>query len=68
LQVEPLLWDITQTAAALGYISTKTVARMAASGELPGRVHIGRRVMFNRKAIREWIDRGCPCVASKRRK
>jgi excisionase family DNA binding protein len=58
---EPLLWNLARTAKALG-VSAKTVQRMAAAGELPGSVKLGRRRLFARKSIENWIAQGCPSV------
>jgi excisionase family DNA binding protein len=59
--VQPLLWDLAECAVALG-VSTRTVKRMAATGELPGVVRLGRCRRFDRRRIERWIADGCPPV------
>jgi excisionase family DNA binding protein len=56
---QPLLWDLAECAAALS-VSARTVKRMAAAGELPGVVHLGRCRRFDRRRIELWIADGCP--------
>jgi excisionase family DNA binding protein len=51
-----LLLDIPMAAETLGGISSTTVRRLIASGELPI-VRLGRRVMIEEKALVEWVER-----------
>jgi excisionase family DNA binding protein len=64
--VEVLLWDLEQAAQALN-VSTKTLKRMVAGGEIPGVVRLARRRLFSRRALEQWIDQGCPPVRRGRR-
>jgi excisionase family DNA binding protein len=50
-----LLVDIPMAAETLGGISTTTVRRLIAAGELPV-VRVGRRIMIEEKAIVQWIE------------
>ena len=50
-----LLVDIPMAAETLGGISTTTVRRLIAAGQLPV-VRVGRRIMIEEKAIVEWIE------------
>src|SRR6266852_2735946 len=58
-QVEPLLWGVEDVAVALK-ISVKTCRRMAKRGQLPGVIHIGRLLRFDRRRVAEWVANGCP--------
>jgi|SRR5437773_10704241 len=60
-QAEPLLWDISDVAAALK-ISVKTCRRMAKCGQIPGLVRLGRLLRFDRRRISEWVANGCPRI------
>lgn len=51
-----LLVDIPMAAETLGGISSTTVRRLIASGELPV-IRVGRRVMIEQSALVEWVDR-----------
>jgi hypothetical protein len=59
--VEPLLWDLPQLAAALN-VSLSTAKRLAAKGALPpdAVVHVLRRRLFRRDVIEAWVRQGCP--------
>ncbi len=58
--VERLVWSLAEVALALGNVSTRTVKRLAV-GELAHAVRrVGRRRLFDRKAIEEWVRQGCP--------
>ena len=48
--LQPLLVDLVELAVLLR-VSARTVKRMAAAGELPGVVRLGRCVRFDRRAI-----------------
>ncbi len=50
-----LLVDIPMAAETLGGISTTTVRRLIAAGQLPV-VRVGRRIMIEEKAIVRWIE------------
>lgn len=56
--VEPLLYDIKQSAAALN-MSTKTVRRMLCIGRLTRCKGI-RKVLIPRKQIEDFIKANCP--------
>jgi excisionase family DNA binding protein len=49
----PLLLSIKDTAAALG-ISERTVWTLVNEGQLP-HLRVGRRLLFSRAALEEWI-------------
>ena len=51
-----LLLDIPMAAETLGGVSSTTVRRLIAAGELPI-VRLGRRVLIEEKSIVEWIER-----------
>lgn len=63
----PLLIDL-DAAAALCSVSTKTIRRLIAAGELPGVRRLGRRVLVSRAELQAWVDRGCPKIAATRSK
>jgi excisionase family DNA binding protein len=65
----PLLLSLAQAAVLLG-VSTRTVKRLAAGGELPeGAVtRIGRRRLLNRLVLERWVADGCPPPPGRRRK
>jgi hypothetical protein len=46
--------------APLTSLSLRTLRRMDASRDIPGRVVVGRRVLFQTEVIREWIRAGLP--------
>lgn len=50
-----LLWNLEEVARQLGGISTKTVRRMTATGQLPI-VRIGRRAMIPAAAVADWVS------------
>jgi excisionase family DNA binding protein len=64
--VEPLLWELPVAAEALA-VSTRTLKRMAAAGELPegAVVRLARRRLFNRRVLERWVETGCPRPARK---
>jgi excisionase family DNA binding protein len=64
---EPLLIDLAAVAALIS-VSTKTVRRMIALGELPGVRRIGRRVLVSRAELQAWVERGCPRVGPRLRR
>jgi excisionase family DNA binding protein len=62
-RLEKLLWGLDEAAHALG-VSPRTLKRMDAANELPEGVvvHLGRRRLFSRKALEQWVARGCPRI------
>jgi predicted DNA-binding transcriptional regulator AlpA len=56
---EPLLIDVAEL-ARLTSLSVRTLRRMDASRDVPGRVVVGRRVLYQTEAIREWVRAGLP--------
>ena len=63
--LQPLLVDLAELAVLLK-ISARTAKRMAAAGELPGLVRLGRLVRFDRRVIERWIADGCPKPTARR--
>jgi excisionase family DNA binding protein len=59
---EPALIDVQAVAKLLG-CSSRHVARLEDSGQMPRAVKLGRLSRWNRKAIEEWISAGCPAVS-----
>ena len=62
---EPKLIDV-QAVAALMSVSTRTVRRLADSGQMPRPVKLGSLVRWRAETgdpftgVRDWIDAGCP--------
>jgi len=62
---EPALMDV-QAVAALLSVSTRTVRRLADSGQMPRPVKLGSLVRWRAETgdpftgVRDWIDAGCP--------
>ena len=54
-----LLVGIPALAPAVS-LSVRTLRRMDAAGDIPGRVVAGRRVLFQTEVIREWVRAGLP--------
>ncbi|MHB8253878.1 MAG: helix-turn-helix domain-containing protein [Acidiferrobacter sp.] len=50
-----LLWSLEVTARQLGGVSTRTVRRLLASGELPA-VRVGRLLRVPAASVRSWVD------------
>ena len=46
--------------AHLTSLSVRTLRRMDAARDIPGRVAVGRRVLFQTETIREWVRAGLP--------
>jgi excisionase family DNA binding protein len=66
--VLPLLLALPEVAGLLR-LSERTVKRMTAEGMIPGVCRpYGRSVRYSRKAVEEWIARGCPPVRGSRRR
>ena len=51
----PLLWNLEEAARQLGGISTQTVRRLIAQGEL-ATVRVGSRVLIPSRAVTHWIE------------
>ena len=56
---DKLLIDMTEL-AHLTSLSIRTLRRLDASRDIPGRVAVGRRVLFQTEIIREWVRSGLP--------
>ncbi len=41
-------------------LSVRTLRRLDSSRDIPGRVVVGRRVLFRMEVIREWVAAGLP--------
>jgi hypothetical protein len=54
-----LLIDMAQL-SALTSLGVRTLRRLDASRDIPGRVVVGRRVLFQTEIIREWVRAGLP--------
>lgn len=46
--------------ATLTSLSQRTLRRMDACRDIPGRVAVGRRVLFQTEVIRQWVRSGMP--------
>jgi excisionase family DNA binding protein len=53
------LLDVQAVAALLG-CSPRTVYRLSDAGKMPSPVKLGALIRWNRAAVEEWIDAGCP--------
>jgi hypothetical protein len=56
---EKLLVDVVELAALTG-LGVRTLRRMDACRDIPGRVVAGRRVLFQTEIIRQWVRAGLP--------
>jgi predicted DNA-binding transcriptional regulator AlpA len=56
---EPLLINMGEL-ARLTSLSVRTLRRMDACRDIPGRVEAGRRVLFQTEVICEWVRAGLP--------
>ena len=56
---DKLLIDMAEL-AHLTSLSVRTLRRMDACRDIPGRVVAGRRVLFQTEVIREWVRAGLP--------
>ncbi|MCI0462087.1 MAG: hypothetical protein L0Z62_34475 [Gemmataceae bacterium] len=54
-----LLIDMAEL-ARLTSLSIRTLRRLDASRDIPGRVAVGRRVLFQTEIIRDWVRAGLP--------
>lgn len=57
---EPELTDVHGVAVMLGGVSTRHVERLADAGKMPAGLKVGRLRRWSRRAIREWVEAGCP--------
>ncbi len=55
------LLDVVAVAAMLD-VSSRHVYRLADAGHMPRPVKLGGAVRWDRDAIKDWIDAGCPTV------
>ena len=58
-RAEVILLTAKQVAAAL-QVSTRTLWRMLATGQLIEPLKIGRNVRWRKQELLEWIAQGCP--------
>jgi hypothetical protein len=56
---DKLLIDISDL-SGLTSLSVRTLRRMDSCRDIPGRVRVGRRVLFQTEIIREWVRAGLP--------
>jgi len=54
-----LLLSATDAAAAVG-VSRSGFWKLHASARVPSPVRIGRRVLWRRNDLEEWVEQGCP--------
>jgi hypothetical protein len=59
LPIEKLLIDMAEL-AYLTSLSARHLRRLDSSGDIPGRVTCGRRVLFRVDIIRQWVRAGLP--------
>jgi hypothetical protein len=59
LPADKLLIDMSRLADVTS-LGVRTLRRMDASRDIPGRVVVGRRVLFQTEVIREWVRAGLP--------
>jgi predicted DNA-binding transcriptional regulator AlpA len=57
--LDKLLIDLAEL-AQLTSLSVRHLRRLDSSGDIPGRVALGRRVLFQTEVIREWVRAGLP--------
>ena len=62
---KPLLVDKAQAARLTG-ISARSVDRLVSSGSFLPPVRLGGRVLWDRKALEQWVAAGCPKSACRR--
>ncbi len=63
LGTAPMMMSADEIANCLG-ISSRTVWRLKAKGDLPQSIKIGRAVRWKKSDIFEWIEQGCPASES----
>jgi excisionase family DNA binding protein len=56
---ERLTWTLAELAALTG-ISLRHLRRLDSDRHIPGRLTVGRRVLFTAATIREWVREGMP--------
>lgn len=61
---QPILITADDLAAMLK-VSTRTLWRLLAKGELPEPVRIGGSTRWRLDDVQQWIDGGCPAVAGR---
>lgn len=59
--LEPELLKVGDVAQMLS-LGERTILRMSDAGKMPPPVKIGGSVRWSRRALRTWIDDGCPAV------
>lgn len=59
----PSLFMTADELAALLSVSKRTIWRMKVLGTLPEAIRLGRSIRWQRTAVLEWIERGCPAAA-----
>ncbi len=59
LMIEPMLFDC-KALMMLTSLSLRTIRRLDSNGDIPGRVRVGRRILFDAGIIREWIKLAMP--------
>ena len=62
----PLLWDLKETAHQLGNVSTRTVQRLVARGEIATK-RVGRRRMVIAASVQAWLDGDMPTAHTGKR-
>lgn len=63
IEAAPLMMTAEDIAECLK-VSTRTVWRLKAKGDLPKSVKIGRAVRWRRSDILQWVHQGCPASDS----
>jgi predicted DNA-binding transcriptional regulator AlpA len=57
--LDKLLIDMAEL-AQLTSLSVRHLRRLDSSRDVPGRVAVGRRVLYQTEAVREWVRAGLP--------
>ena len=57
----PALLSVQQVAHTLN-CSVRHVYRLTDAGRMPPPIRLGSLVRWNRKAIEDWLDHGCPAL------
>ena len=60
------LLDVRAVANLLGGCSVRHVYRLADAAKMPPPVRLGSLVRWNRAALLDWLDSGCPAVRTAR--
>lgn len=63
--VEPAKLLDVQGVADLLNVSSRHVYRLADGGKMPRPIKLGAAVRWSRQTIENWIDAGCPNVATR---